>query len=992
MTVSGKRHERGAKHFFIHQLKSSLGALLISVMAMGGVIYHFSEQVLIETVEQSLRYHADFRKERIRVLFEQQKQWMLQRAANEVFKLRVDTLVSSFRMGGESSSYQINSERFRNEYGVLLKEQGVEDLFLINQDGKLLFSLRSMEEELGVDLTEQGFYGKTIFSELIDKTLQQKQLVISRYGKVEQVEQSAVLMGVPLYSNFPGEEGDLIAVMVRPISLERLRELLESYSGLGDSGEVMLGQWRGEGVGSGINFINHFRNDLQRQPDEACQRLRRNSPEKFSVHHALNGENGAGWLYDNSCRRVYAVWSWLPGLEWGMVVKQDRQEIMAPVVVLQQNILFAALLVLLFLVWVVQRQARSLVHPVEQLTEAAERGEIDTHQPGKVVEVNHLAEVLKRNTAALMRAKQETDLILESMDEGLIVINAEGMVSRVNPKLEQMVGEDMSALVGRKMSGLFSAEQELCCVDGTTIPITLSRAVLDGLDGEREQEVLMVHDLRQLLKTENAIRANQAKDQFLAMMSHELRTPLTSIIGYSEMMLKGSGERLTSQECNMLNAIEISGRTQLTLINDILDLSKIEAGKFEVDELDYDLGVLLDEVKHIFSLRAEDAGIDFQIVQKISLHHQLLGDPKRIGQILMNLLSNAIKFTEQGRVTLEVIAEQSRQQLQFRVTDEGIGMAPEVLDRLFQPFEQADSSISSRFGGTGLGLHISWTLAELMGGMIDVESAEGKGSTFILSLPYRPSEKRAQTEEHQREIEQARFEGRVLLVEDTVVLQRLEQALLEAIGVEVVVAVNGQDALEKALSQHFDLVLMDMQMPVMDGIEATATLRSLQYEGVVVALTANVMPQHQREFEAAGCNGFLHKPIDQQALRRLLQTHLRQAKEGGGNGSGELVDPVLQERHRPIFLDRLIEVREELSHALLTKEWSTVKRIAHDIKGSAAMFGYDELSDLGKQICDAMERGEYEQLLEQVGELIKLIDQVLGVCWVNEVVAGQRVE
>jgi len=400
-----------------------------------------------------------------------------------------------------------------------------------------------------------------------------------------------------------------------------------------------------------------------------------------------------------------------------MVVKQDREEIMAPVADLQRNIVIAALLVLLFLIWVIQRQAKSLAQPIEELSNATERGEIDEHQPGKVEEVNHLARVLQQRTKALVNAKRETDLILESMDEGLAVVNSSGVIIHVNPKLELLVGVKSEQLAGRRVDTLFSEEQELLCNNGSTIPVSLSRSLLDSEIGEQGREVLVIHDLRELLKAENAVRANKTKDQFLAMMSHELRTPLTSIIGYSEMLGQQSWEHLQQRERNMLHSIEVAGRTQLALINDILDMSKIEAGKFEIDEVDFDLESLIDEIRYIFSIRAQDGGLDFQISQNTLLSHQLIGDSKRIGQVLMNLLSNAIKFTERGRVSLEVFLDQEKQKIHFRVEDEGIGMSPEVLDRLFQPFEQADSSITRRFGGTGLGLHISWILAELMGGL-----------------------------------------------------------------------------------------------------------------------------------------------------------------------------------------------------------------------------------------------------------------------------------
>ncbi len=845
------RSSAGASRLLVHQLKGSLLGLLVSVTAIGGVIYHFSEQQLVESIKSSLIYHAEFRNDRIQALFRQQSQWMLETAGNEAFKQRVDQLVSSFRLDEEHRAYTMNSERMRVEYSPLLRAQGVEDLFLINDEGKLVYSLRPMDEELGVDLTADGFYGRTMLSDLIEDVLKKGELVISKYGKIEQMEESSVLMGIPLFSNFPGNEGDLLAIVVRPFSLYRLRALLESYSGLGESGEVMIAQWRGDHYGEGVNFINHFRDGLIRQPDEECQLLRVTKPELFPMMHALEKKNGAGWKLDNSCRTVYAVWSWLPELQWGMVVKQDQEEIMFPVSVLQRNIAIASVFVLFFLFWLVKRQAHALVRPIERLTEEAERGEIDAHEPGDVEEVNHLAVVLKQSTADLVQAKRETEMIIDSMDEGLMVIDKNNLIVRANPKLERMVGEKVSDLVGRQVGCLFTVDRQLRCKSGETIPVSVSQALLEGQD----QAVVMVHDISQVLRAESAIEANKAKDRFLAVMSHELRTPLTSIIGYSEMLSRYSSNRLDEKEQKMLHAIEVAGRTQLSLINDILDLSKIEAGKFEIDEDDFDLNVLLEEVNHIFSIRAQEAGLEFAIVQRSPLRHMLVGDSKRVGQILLNLLSNAIKFTEKGKISLEVVVAHAERQIEFRVEDQGIGMSKEVLDRLFQPFEQADSTISRRFGGTGLGLHISWTLAELMGGTIHVESEEGIGSQFTLALPYRLSERRIrdrQSTEYNRA--PLRFSGTVLLVEDTAELQKLEQAMLESVGVNVMIAANGQDAVEVALSQHFDLILMDMQMPIMNGIVATSTLRALHYDGPIVALTANVMPQHQEEFkEAESC-------------------------------------------------------------------------------------------------------------------------------------------
>jgi signal transduction histidine kinase/CheY-like chemotaxis protein len=974
--------QRSAQPLFVHQLRGSLLALLISVVAIGSTIYHFSEEVLIHTVKTSLEYHAEFRKSRILALFEQQKRWMEESAEDEPFKRAVTRLIDSYQVGEDSAIYGINSKRFRDEYGLLLKAQGVDDLFLVGSDGSLVFSLRGMDDEIGVDLSRDGFYGKTIMSDLIEKVVVENKVVVSKYGKVEQVESSTVLMGVPLFSNFPGIEGDIIAIMVRPFSLSRLRDLIESYSGLGNSGEVMIAQWRGKGMGSGVNFINHFRNDGMRQPDEACQRIRIEKPERFPVLHALKQEDGSGWLLDNSCTPVFTIWSWLPQLEWGMVVKQDREEIMAPVADLQRNIVIAALLVLLFLIWVIQRQAKSLAQPIEELSNATERGEIDEHQPGKVEEVNHLARVLQQRTKALVNAKRETDLILESMDEGLAVVNSSGVIIHVNPKLELLVGVKSEQLAGRRVDTLFSEEQELLCNNGSTIPVSLSRSLLDSEIGEQGREVLVIHDLRELLKAENAVRANKTKDQFLAMMSHELRTPLTSIIGYSEMLGQQSWEHLQQRERNMLHSIEVAGRTQLALINDILDMSKIEAGKFEIDEVDFDLESLIDEIRYIFSIRAQDGGLDFQISQNTLLSHQLIGDSKRIGQVLMNLLSNAIKFTERGRVSLEVFLDQEKQKIHFRVEDEGIGMSPEVLDRLFQPFEQADSSITRRFGGTGLGLHISWILAELMGGAILVESVEGKGSCFQLNLPLCLSEKRSlERVDKNRPAQQSKFYGNVLLVEDSIELQKLEQYILESLGVSVSLASHGQEAVTLASVMTYDLILMDMQMPVMGGVEATQILRKQGYGGAIVALTANVMHQHQQEFKDAGCDSFLSKPIDQLELKKLLQCYLVEIPTEDQSSVDRVssdIDPVILEKLHPVFQQRMSELQGELKQVLADQDWDGIYAIAHNIKGSAAPYGYPDLSDIAGQICDDINAHHTGRETHDLTEtLIEAIDQVI---------------
>jgi len=360
-------------------------------------------------------------------------------------------------------------------------------------------------------------------------------------------------------------------------------------------------------------------------------------------------------------------------------------------------------------------------------------------------------------------------------------------------------------------------------------------------------------------------------------MSHELRTPLTSIIGNSELLAEAE---VDLDKKKVIRAIEVAGRSQLALVNDVLDMSKIESGKFSIQEVPFDLATLIYDIEHMFELRARDAGLELAVELRSQEPYRLMGDGQRIGQVLINLIGNAIKFTNEGKVTLSIWSDQ--RYLNFVVEDTGVGISPEKMDSLFQRFEQADNSISRRFGGTGLGLFISETLSTLMGGIIDASSIEGKGSRFVLSLPYRQSTILVQLEqqiEQRNSVLSGGFEGRVLVAEDTPELQLLERRILESMGVKVEVANNGVEAVQMVTEHPFDLVLMDMQMPLMDGVEATRQIRAHNNQVPIVALTANVMEGHRVAFEEAGSNSFLSKPIDRQELRQVLAEFLPELDE-----------------------------------------------------------------------------------------------------------------
>ncbi|WP_236632283.1 ATP-binding protein [Caulobacter sp. BP25] len=355
-----------------------------------------------------------------------------------------------------------------------------------------------------------------------------------------------------------------------------------------------------------------------------------------------------------------------------------------------------------------------------------------------------------------------------------------------------------------------------------------------------------------------ALEASEAKSAFLAMMSHELRTPMNGVLGLTHAL---RGARLEPRHARYLEMIEKSGQGLMTILNDILDLSKIEAGKLELDISPFDLRDLVDQTGVMWSETAREKGLELRLEIDPATPAWVIGDVARVRQILLNLISNALKFTDEGAVTVRVAP--AGEGVALTVSDTGVGMTQEQRARLFSPFVQGDRSIARRFGGTGLGLTICRHLAELMGGEVTVQSAPGEGSTFTVSLPLAMAEKPSppQTEES----EGLDFGGvRVLVVDDNVVNQMVARAVLESVGVAVLTADDGGAALERLRDEPFDLVLMDVHMPVMDGIEAVRRIRAGEAgraDMPIVALTADAMVGDAERLVAQGFDDAHPKPI-----------------------------------------------------------------------------------------------------------------------------------
>jgi len=379
---------------------------------------------------------------------------------------------------------------------------------------------------------------------------------------------------------------------------------------------------------------------------------------------------------------------------------------------------------------------------------------------------------------------------------------------------------------------------------------------------------------RDLLEAQAAMRAaSQAKSEFLARMSHEIRTPLNGVLGMAQA-LAGEAD-LAAHHRQSLSVIRQSGESLLTILNDVLDLSKVEAGRLELEAIDFDLEAAVRGAQAAFTAQAEAKGLAFRLAFDTAAAGTYRGDPTRLRQILYNLLSNAVKFTAAGEVSLSVARGAGA--LEIVVADSGIGIAADDLAQLFRRFQQVDSSTTRRYGGTGLGLSICRELAELMGGSVHAESWPGRGSRFVVVLPLPRVEAPAPVapDGEPGALGQALGSLRILAAEDNPVNQLVLKTLLVQVGLEAVMVADGAAAVAAWREGAFDLILMDVQMPVLDGVAATRAIRDAeQAEGrapvAIVALTANTMQHQVSEYAAAGFDGHLAKPIDARALYETI--------------------------------------------------------------------------------------------------------------------------
>lgn len=604
------------------------------------------------------------------------------------------------------------------------------------------------------------------------------------------------------------------------------------------------------------------------------------------------------------------------------------------------------------------------------------------------------------------------DTILNSMSEALIVIDRDGYFTHYNAAAQKIIGTKLRevaadssvaelgffeviggdlyskrrlpfhrSLHGDKVDDLEIFVQNSTHPEGTYI--SLSSRPLNDIDGGIFGAMVVFKDIsrRKMVEQEwikareAAVEASMKKSDFLAAMSHEIRTPMNGVIGMTTLL---ADTELTREQREYVGTVKRSAESLLTLINDILDYSKIEAGKVQLVPQPFDLKFLVQDISEIFKPSVQEKNVELSVGLNETEPWFFNADSGRIRQILMNLVGNAVKFTEQGSVRIEISRVKNSAKpgwLKFEVRDTGPGLKEDERRALFQKYFQTKNGM--KVGGTGLGLSISKQLVDLMGGEIGVDSVVGLGSTFWFTLPMLEAEEKDVPHSHETKFAKV-FSGSVLVVEDQLVNQRVAQSYLRKLGLEVDIASNGLVAFEKCLNNRYDLIFMDCQMPILDGYEATRRIRKDEKRTgrhtPIIALTADATVAEKGEITTAGMDGYIYKPLELRSLIEVLQKNLKDSDDALDVGAlqklesyvvndQDLVSALIED-----FAKTAPDLIASIRAALHILDMDAIMQSAHALKSSSAALGAKKLSQLCADLENVSDFTIAGQLLVQVEE------------------------
>ncbi len=627
----------------------------------------------------------------------------------------------------------------------------------------------------------------------------------------------------------------------------------------------------------------------------------------------------------------------------------------------------------------------------------------------------------KRTEAEVERTRAKLQAVLDAaIRVSIVEVNPEGVIELFSAGAEQMLQYSASEVVNverRRREGLRlatdvepgnepvgmrppvleagasiessqqrrSEEREWTYMrkDGSQVEVSLAVTAVRNRSGEIEGYVEAATDItarkalerelrqnneRLLEQTRTAEKANYAKSEFLAVISHEIRTPMNAILGMAEV-LRDSG--VDEEQRHYIEVLQRAGNNLMQLINDILDASKIEAGHLELEQIEFDLRKTIEEAVEVVAAKAHEKGLELIVRVAANVPTPLVGDPTRLRQILINLLGNAVKFTERGYVSVQVANDTSSVPgwIDFEISDTGIGVPAEKLETIFGDFTQADSSVTRKYGGTGLGLGISRRLVEFMGGQLTVTSRVGEGSTFRFTARFGVAGGGSGTEgyanldevtgQDREPVASSEAVGgmKILVADDSPDNRELIEIYLKDTLHALTFAEDGQEALQQFETQRFDLVFMDIQMPLMDGLTATRAMRRLEEDRKlaatpIVALSANARPEDVEMSRMAGCDAHLSKPISKKRLLAAVEEYGKPRTEpsAGGRDAPETIEiemPEGLEKRVPVYLASRKNELQTLAESLAASDFQKIQVLAHNIKGTGASYGFEDLTNLG---------------------------------------------